>query len=293
MFVRTEQLDAKFKKNPIASSGSGVIIKLMKNLALRMVFVMAGAALLSGCYTNPVTGRKEFVAVSSSSEAQLGLTSFEQLKKETPINHDPAINQQVQRVGQRIAAVAGKDMPSAQWEFVVFESKEANAFCLPGGKVGVYTGILPITKDDNGLATVIGHEVGHATARHGAERMTQAKALEVGGGVLGSLTAGAQPVTQQVISAAYGIGGPLLVELPHSRKQESEADHMGLIYMAKAGYDPRTAVEFWERFAAFNKASGGQGTPSFLRTHPLDDKRIADLKKEMNEALPYYQAAAK
>src|SRR6516164_7009955 len=142
-------------------------------------FFFAGAlaiftALSSGCDTVPVTGRKQLNLMSSSEEMQLGLTSFEQLKKTTPISHDPAANALVQKVGKRIAAVATPDMPNAQWEFVVFESKEANAFCLPGGKVGVYTGILPITKDESGLATVLGHEVAHAVAHHGAERMSSA-----------------------------------------------------------------------------------------------------------------------
>src|SRR5258705_1577328 len=128
--------------------------------------------LLYGCSTAPVTGRRQLKLVSAGEETQLGLTSFEQLKTNTPINHDPAINAMVQRVGKRIAQVADKDMPNAQWEFVVFESKEANAFCLPGGKVGVYTGLLPITENEAGLATVIGHEVAHASQHHGAERMS-------------------------------------------------------------------------------------------------------------------------
>src|SRR5215831_8213662 len=128
---------------------------------------------LVACSTVPVTGRKQLNLVSAGEETQLGMTSFDQLKKETKISTDPAANEMVQRVGKRIAMVASNDMPDAKWEFVVFDSPEANAFCLPGGKVGVYTGILPITKDDAGLATVIGHEVGHAVAHHGAERISE------------------------------------------------------------------------------------------------------------------------
>jgi len=147
---------------------------------------MAGLIIgfLLGCRTVPETGRRQLNFMSSGQEMQLGLTSFEKMKKETPINKDPALNAQVQRVGRRIAAVA--PLPDAQWEFVVFDSKEVNAFCLPGGKVGIYTGILPITKDDLGLATVIGHEVAHAVARHGGERISEATLLQTGGQVLGA-----------------------------------------------------------------------------------------------------------
>src|SRR5256886_13214440 len=140
----------------------------------------------TSCTTTPETHRHQLNFISSGQEMQLGLTSFNELKKETPISRDPAANALLQKVGKRIAAVAGKDLPNAQWEFVVFDSKEANAFCLPGGKVGVYSGILPITKDEAGLATVIGHEVGHAVAHHGAERMSEAMVTQKAGQYLGS-----------------------------------------------------------------------------------------------------------
>src|SRR5258706_5354226 len=169
----------------------------MKNkfVARVLVSTLIGllAVVLSGCDTVPVTGRSQFNIMSTDQEMQLGLTSFDQLKKDTPISKDPAANALVQKVGHRIAAVADKDMPGAQWEFVVFESKEANAFCLPGGKVGVYTGILPITKDESGLATVIGHEVAHAVARHGGERMSEAMVLQTGGQVIGASLSKSDP----------------------------------------------------------------------------------------------------
>jgi metalloendopeptidase OMA1, mitochondrial len=247
-------------------------------------------AVLSGCDTVPVTGRSQFNLMSPGQEMQLGLTSFNQLKKDTPICKDPAVNALVQKVGRRIAAVADKDMPGAQWEFVVFESKEANAFCLPGGKVGVYTGILPITKDETGLATVIGHEVGHAVARHGGERMTDAMLVQTGGEILGAGISQSDPRIQAAALLAYGFTSQVGVTLPFSRAQESEADHIGLVYMARAGYDPRAVVAFWQRFADYNKQQGG-GTPVFLRTHPTDAKRIQQLQAWIPEAMTQYHPA--
>jgi predicted Zn-dependent protease len=254
---------------------------------------VAGLVVLAGCTTAPITGRHELNLVSEGQEMQLGLSSFDQLKSQTPINHDPAVNALVQRVGKRVAAVAGKDLPNAQWEFVVFESQEANAFCLPGGKVGVYTGILPITKDDAGLATVLGHEIGHAVAHHGAERMSEALLMQAGQEIVGSAVSSADPRLQSATLLAYGIGAKVGRELPHSRKQESEADHIGLVYMARAGYDPASAVAFWQRFADFNRRQGANNTPTFLRTHPLDDVRIANLKQWLPEAQSEYKAQTK
>lgn len=236
-----------------------------------------------GCNTVPVTGRQQFNILSEGEEMQLGLTSFDEMKKQVPISTDAAANALVQRVGKRIAAVANNDMPNAQWEFVVFASKEANAFCLPGGKVGVYTGILPITKDEAGLATVLGHEIAHAVARHGGERMSEAMLLQTGGSLLGLGLQATDPRWQAVAQLAYGVGSQVGVQLPHSRKQESEADHIGLIYMAQAGYPPEAAVEFWKRFSAFNQQQG-DNTPEFLRTHPLDETRIKQLEAWLPEA---------
>ncbi len=253
--------------------------KVVAPLAVAVVFT----GLFSGCGTVPVTGRSQLNLMSPGEEMQLGLTSFEEMKKQTPISKDAAANAMVQRVGQRIAAVAGKDMPDAQWEFVVFESKEANAFCLPGGKVGVYTGILPITKDEAGLATVLGHEIAHAVARHGGERMSQAMVIQSGGSLLGLGMQKSDPKWQAAAMMAYGYGTQLGAELPHSRAQESEADHIGLIYMARAGYPPEAAVQFWQRFGEFNKQQG-DSTPWFLRTHPLDETRVKQLQGWIPEA---------
>jgi metalloendopeptidase OMA1, mitochondrial len=243
--------------------------------------------LLAACYVNPLTHRKEFVAFTPQEEANLGLTSFNDMKKQTPVSADPQQNASVTRVGQRIASVV--NLPYAQWEFVVFrEDKTVNAFCMPGGKVGVYTGIFPITLDDNGLATVIGHEVSHAVARHGGERMTQSMMVELGGMGLSMALQQKPQETQQLAMAAYGAAAAVGYELPFSRKQESEADYMGLLTMAKAGYDPRKAVEFWQRFKTWGDQQGGR-PPEFLSTHPLDQRRINDLQSHMPEALAIYQ----
>jgi predicted Zn-dependent protease len=242
--------------------------------------------LLQSCAKVPVTGRRQLNIVSAGDEMKLGLTSFDQMKTNVPLSHDPNYNAMVQRVGKRIAAIAGKDLPNAQWEFVVFDSKEANAFCLPGGKVGVYSGILPITKDDAGLATVLGHEIGHAVAHHGAERMSEATVLQKTGEYLGSAVS-TNATTHEVFMMAYGGVAKVGRELPHSRKQESEADHIGIIYMAKAGYDPAQATAFWERFSQYNQQQGGEKNSwyaKFLSTHPLNAQRIADLKSFLPEA---------
>lgn len=241
------------------------------------------------CATAPVTGRRQLITVSSGEEMQLGLSSFDQLKKETPISKDPAANALVQKVGKRISEAAAKDLPNAQWEFVVFESKEANAFCLPGGKVGIYTGILPITKDEAGLATVMGHEVAHAAARHGAERMSQAKLEQQGETIVNAIASKSESKIAPLAAAAFPALANVAVLLPYSRSQESEADHIGLNYMARAGYDPAASVEFWKRFSAFNAQNGGKATPTLLRTHPVDEVRIKQLQDWLPEAKAVYK----
>lgn len=244
---------------------------------------------VAGCAIVPETGRKQVMLVSGEQETQLGLSSFNQLKKEQPISKDAAATALVQKVGKRIAAVA--PLPNAQWEFVLFESPEANAFCLPGGKVGVYTGLLPITRDEAGLATVIGHEVAHAVAHHGAERMSQEMLRQTGGQLLASGVSNADPKVQALATMAYGLGTQIGAILPYSRLHESEADNMGLTYMARAGYDPEAAVAFWQRFAQHSKQSGGDSTPGFLRTHPVDETRIKQLQELMPRAKAEYQKA--
>jgi predicted Zn-dependent protease len=254
---------------------------------MRIPILLSALVFVSACSTVPETGRRQLLLVGAGEEMQLGLTEFEKLKQSTPISKDAKLNDMVRRVGQRIAAVA--PLPGAQWEFVVFDQPDtANAFCLPGGKVGVYTGILPITKDEAGLAVVIGHEVSHAVARHGNERMSQALLTQLGGQGLSMALQNNSEKTRDLWLGIYGGAATVGWVLPHSRAQESEADRLGLIYMARAGYDPRAAVEFWKRFKAYYDAHGNQQW-QFLSTHPLDDARIRALEEQMPAALAEYQ----
>jgi predicted Zn-dependent protease len=241
------------------------------------------ACLVVGCTTVPETGRKQFNILSPDQEMEMGLASFNEMKQNLPVSNDKANNEMLQRVGKRVAAVA--PLKNAQWEFILFESEQANAFCLPGGKVGVYTGILPYTKDEAGLATVIGHEVAHAVARHGGERVSHQMLYEAGGAV-GNATID-DPEWRAAFGTGYAVGAQVGVLLPYSRKHESEADELGLLYMARAGYDPREAVEFWKRFAELDAQSGG--TLWFLRTHPVSSDRAEELQAIMPRALAEYE----
>lgn len=249
------------------------------------LFIVA-AGIGPGCSTVPVTGRKSFNLIPDSQADALGLEAYKKVQTDSKMITSGREYDQVLRVGKRIAAVA--DAPSFQWEFcLINDPKTVNAFCLPGGKVAVYSGILPLTKDDNGLAVVLAHEIGHAVARHGAERMTDGLALQLGGAGLQQLLQQKSPATQQVVMAAFGIGATVGVMLPFSRAQESEADHIGLVLMARAGFDPHGAPVFWERMMA---ASKGGSPPAFLSDHPSDANRVRDLQKWMPQAVAAYSA---
>lgn len=243
---------------------------------------------LAGCATAPETGRRQLLLVDPAEEARIGLSAFEKMKRERRISRDREANRQLQRVGRRIADTV--HLPSAAWEFVLFEDDQANAFALPGGKVGVYTGILPITRDEAGLATVIAHEVAHVTARHGSERMSQGVLVQLGGAALSAALGDQSGVARELTMQAYGLGTQLGVMLPYSRTQELEADRIGLIYMARAGYDPREALDFWRRFRDDSRARGGE-PPEFLSTHPLDATRLAALQRALPQALAAYERA--
>jgi predicted Zn-dependent protease len=249
-----------------------------------LLFLTLGLTLLvAACASAPYTHRHQLMLTSEGSETNMGYQAFGQIKREYKISRDPAINAEVQRVGQRIAAAAQRS--DYRWEFVVFDSKEANAFCLPGGKVGIFTGILKYTKDEAGLATVISHEVGHALARHAGERMSQGMLAQVGGIGLGAALGGFSPVAGQAVMTGYSLGTQYGILLPYSRKQEYEADHIGLILMAKAGYDPAQALEFWKRMMTKDKKVN---MPQFMSTHPNDANRLHELEVFLPEARKYY-----
>ena len=232
-----------------------------------------------------MSGRSQLILLPEGAEMQMGITAYREVLTKGKVSADPALNTQVTRVGQRIAAATGKT--NYQWEFKVLEDKQANAFCLPGGKVAVYTGILPITRDDAGLAAVLGHEVSHAVARHGGERVSQSLLVQGGLAAVQVALAGNDPHMVQAVTSLLGAGAAVGVLLPWSRAQESEADHLGLVYMAKAGYHPSAARELWVRMA---QAERGQGRPpEFLSTHPAAETRIRQIEAWTPEALQYYR----
>jgi predicted Zn-dependent protease len=240
---------------------------------------------VAACQTVPITGRSQLLLLSEADEVRMGLQSYQEVLRKAKLSTDPALNEKVGRVGTRIAEATGrKDL---QWEFKVIEDQQANAFALPGGKVAVYTGILPITRDDAGLAAVLGHEVAHAIARHGAERLSQDMLVQVGLAATMTALSNRDPKTVQSVGALLGAGASVGLLLPWGRSQESEADHLGLIYMAKAGYDPHAARDLWVRMAEASKGSGKP--PEFLSTHPSEATRIKKIEGWLPEAMQYYR----
>jgi predicted Zn-dependent protease len=259
---------------------------LPSSKALILSLVLSLALLMAACASAPFTGRRQLLFTSEGTETRMGYQAFQQIKKHYKVCRDPETNDLVTRVGQRIAAAAKR--PDYRWEFVVFQDKEANAFCLPGGKVGIFTGILKYTKNEAGMATVISHEVAHALARHAGERMSQSMLAQAGGLGLGVALGGAGSVANQAIMQGYGLAAQLGILLPYSRTQEYEADHIGLILMAKAGYDPAQALGFWKRMMAKDK---GAKMPQFMSTHPKDANRLREIQAFVPEARKYYVPA--
>ena len=255
---------------------------------------------LTGCVTNPYTGRWQLLMVPQSYEAQLGAQAYRDVLRDPQIrlSHDRDEVEPVNRVAARIihAAKRSKYSEAAKefhWDVSVIKNdRTQNAFALPGGKIAIYTGIFPMAGNESGLAAIMGHEVVHALARHGAERMSQGVLAQAGliGASVAMQTQGFSPLTSQAAMSALGLGTQVGILLPYSRAHESEADYIGLLLAAEAGYDPREAVRVWERMKA---ASGGRQPPEFLSTHPGHDTRITRLQEHMPEALALYEQADK
>lgn len=262
----------------------------------RILLSLAVLPFFVACTTNQVTGRKQLALFPEETLQQQALTEYKSFLSQNKVlsntvNKDAEM---VQRVGSRIAKAItdyytskglGSELNGYKWEFNLVDNKEVNAWCMPGGKVVVYTGLLPITQNEAALAVVLGHEITHAVAHHGNERISQvavAQGLEIAGNIFTSNNQKANSIFNNVFAPTAQIG----VLLPNSRKQEYEADHFGLNFAAMAGYNPREAVPFWERMSA---AAGSNKPPEFLATHPSDENRIAKLQSYMNEALSYYK----
>ncbi len=247
------------------------------------------------CSTVPITHRHQLDLVPASTMLPMSFNQYKDFLSSHKVIENTPEAEMVKRVGARIQSAVERYFASQNlssqlqgyaWEFHLVDDKEVNAWCMPGGKVVVYSGILPITQGENGLAVVMGHEIAHAVANHGDERMSQGLLAEMGGIALSAALSQKPAQTQQLFMTAYGAGAQVGVLLPFSRLQESEADHLGLIFMAMAGYDPRGAVPFWQRMSQSHQ---GGAPPAFLSTHPADQKRIEDIEKLMPEAGRYYK----
>ena len=264
---------------------------------LRFILLTVAVTLLAGCGTTsrvPITGRKQSLLVSNEQVLSLSTQQYTEYMKTAKASTDAKNTAMVKRVGQKLAAAVeeylkanglAEEVKQYAWEFNLVQNKEVNAFCMPGGKIVVYEGILPVTQNEASLAIVLGHEIAHAVAKHSAERLSNEYKNQYGVALLGAVVQGAgmSEKTQQLLSIGQSLGGALWTS-GFSRKQESEADHMGLIFAAMAGYDPQVATAFWQRMAAQSSGSGG-----LFSDHPSDEKRISDIQKWMPEALTYYK----
>ena len=267
----------------------------MRSLRGKFMALTIAAFVLVACSTVPITGRTQLDLVPNSTMLATSFQEYDKFLEEHKLSTNQEETQMVKRVGTRIEKAVEQyfkekglshQLDGYAWEFNLVQSDEANAWCMPGGKVVVYTGILPITKNEAGLATVMAHEIAHAVARHGNERMSQALLAEMGGMALAVALDQHPSQTSQLWMAVYGVGTQVGILLPYSRLQETEADHLGLIFMAMAGYDPNRAVEFWQRMAQMKE---GQAPPEFLSTHPSDESRIKKIKEFLPEAMEYYK----
>jgi predicted Zn-dependent protease len=255
--------------------------------ALSVLGVTGFGCAFCGCKTAPMTQRRQLILIPEGQEIALGAKAFQETMTTEQLSQNRAMAEVVSRVGQKIANVAGRN--DYDWDFQLIASAEQNAFCLPGGKVAIYEGILPVCQNEAGLAVVMAHEVAHALARHGGERMSHSMAADRMKSVAAKLAGKYVPDKQAMLMQAYGLGAKYGVLLPYSRKQESEADHIGVKLMAEAGYDPIVAPEFWRRFDA-SKGEDGLAA-EFMSTHPSDERRAQDLLALMDEAKSIYQRA--
>ena len=264
-------------------------------MIVRIFFTVFALFVLTACSTVPITGRSQLSLIPGGSMLSMSLQQYDTFLKENKLSTNKEQTDMVKRVGARIQGAVeryfttkgmGSRLANYKWEFNLVEGKEVNAWCMPGGKVVVYTGILPVAQGETGLAVVMGHEISHAIAEHGNERMSQGLLAQFGGVALSEALSTRPAATQQLWMSVYGVGAQYGAILPYGRLQESEADHLGLIFMAMAGYDPHEAISFWQRMAA---QKGGQAPPEFLSTHPSDAARIEKIKQMIPEAMSYYK----
>ena len=269
----------------------------MKKYIIPVITVLLFVACNGG--KNAVTGRTQSALVSEASMQQMALTEYKSFLDSSRVVTGTANSEMVKRVGSRISNAITKyfteqgkadALKGFAWEYNLVDSKEANAWCMPGGKIVVYTGILPLTQNENALAVVLGHEITHAIAEHGRERMSSEMKRQALGTILSVALSTKAPETRNIFLSAYDVGSQVGYALPHSRSQETEADHYGLLYCAMAGYDPQAAIPFWQRMQAL---SNGQAPPEFLSDHPADANRIKDLQALMPEALKFYKQAGR
>jgi len=265
----------------------------MKNIS-QFIALFLLLLMLGSCSTVPLTGRKQVNLLPESEMISMGFANYTEFKNETPLSSNRSSAAMVSEVGTRISNAVvsyfnenglSSRITGYEWEFNLFRSDVPNAWAMPGGKVAIYEGILPFTADESGLAVVIGHEISHIVARHGNERMSQQLMVQLGGIALSEALSDKPEETQNIFLTVYGVGSQVGAILPYSREHEKEADRLGLIFMAMAGYNPESAIGFWERMSA----SGGPKPPEFLSTHPSDATRIAEMKKSLPEAMKYYK----
>ena len=259
-----------------------------------VVACLAALMMLAACATVPITGRRQLSLLSQAELVGMAAQDYEQFVSESTVSRDPMARRKVATVGERVSRATSEflrdngmdyELSLYSWEFELIEDDAANAFCMPGGKIVVFTGLLPVAETDEGLAVVVAHEVAHAIANHGGERMSQLLLAQLGGMALSKALEEKPEETRDLAMLAYGVGSQVAVLLPYSRQHESEADRIGLVLMAKAGYDPREALSFWQRMA---ESSEGE-PPEFLSTHPSHSTRIEDIRRHMPEALAAYE----